>query len=419
MAFIFSLRASSFRFKLALLSLLAIITGMFVSRAMMSIGMILIGLQFFLKPDLADTFKIYYKDKILSLLSLIFICYLLTIFNTDHKAEFWPRLSIKLPLIFMPLGFAALKDMPVRYFKHALYFFLLFSLVTAIISVGMFVIDYEMITESYKHAKVLSNIFNISHIRFSLMLVMSVFVAWYLYTEKYSLFYSAERYLILGGGIFILGFIHLLSVRSGLLAFYATCFVITLSSMFLYKKYLLGAALLLLILLMPLVAYYTVPTIQNKIDYMTLDVSRFFKGKGVARWSDGNRLLSIQIGVELGNEHPLTGLGIGDVEKDMSAYYLKNHSDVPKDYHLIPHNQFVYVYAACGLIGLAVFIWVTLYPFFFKSTYRSIVFLALLVSILTSYLSEATLENQLGVCLFTTFYLIGWSCKSSLKTDNQ
>lgn len=416
MAFIFS---ASFRFKLALWSLLAIIAGMFVSRAMMSIGMILIGLQFFLKPDLAGTFRIYYKDKVLSLLSLVFLCYLLTIFYTEHKEDFWPRLSIKLPLLFMPLGFAALKEMSARYFQHALYFFLLFSLVTAAISVGLFITNYEVITENYKHAKVIPNIFNISHIRFSLMLVIAVFSAWYLYAEKYWLVKPIERYLILGGGIFILGFVHLLSVRSGLLAFYASCFVITVSGMFLYKKYLLGAGLLLLILLMPLLAYYTVPTIQNKVYYMALDVSRFFKGKGAAHWSDGNRLLSIQIGIELGNEHPLTGLGIGDVEKDMSAYYLKNHSDIPKDYHLIPHNQFVYVYTACGIIGLAVFLVVTLYPFFLSITYRSIVFLTLLVSIFTSYLSEATLENQLGVCLFITFYLIGWACKADLKTDNQ
>jgi len=416
LAFILNLQEPSFRYKLALISLLSIIIGMFASRAMMSIGMILIGVQFFLKKDLAETFRLYYRDKILFLLSFIFLIYLISIFNTEHIDDFWPRLTIKLPLLFMPLGFAALKEMPVKYFQHILYAFLLFALITAAISVAMYIMHYQEITESYKSAKVIPNIFGISHIRFSLMLVTACFSALYLFRQEYFLIKKGEKYLIAFAGIFILAFIHLLSVRSGLLAFYATAFAMVASRMIIFRQYLTGAILLLFILLAPFLAYQSIPTVRNKVDYMVTDVSRFLQGKNVNRWSDGNRLLSLQIGIELGKEHLLTGIGAGDVEKDMAVYYEKYHPEISKENHLIPHSQFVYVFTACGLIGLIIFTIVTFYPFFLRTTYYSELFLAVNVIILTSYISEATLENQLGVCLLVTFYLIGWQTKKMPDT---
>lgn len=415
MALIFTLRNPSFRFKLALWSLICIVTGMFVSRAMMSIGMILIGLQFFLKEDLIDTLKIYYKDKVLFLWSFVFFIYLISGLYTEHLEKFWPKLIVKLPLLFMPLGFAALKEMPQKYFHHVLYAFVGWCLFTAITSVGLYVTNYEAITESYKYAKVIPNIFNMSHTRLSLMLVTAVFSAYYLFQKNYFLLYPKfEKYLIVFAGIFILCFIHLLSVRSGLLAFYASCFILALSNMILRKQYKRGAIILIIIIVMPFLAYKTIPTVHHKVDYMITDVGRFFRGEDVNQWSDGNRLLSIRIGIELGKTSPLIGIGIGDVEPEMFAYYSSYHPEIWKDYQLTPHNQFVYVFTACGLIGLILFTIVTLYPLTRKVTYKSMLFLTLVVSLLTSYISEATLENQLGVCLLITFYLIGWQCRDEI-----
>ncbi len=388
---------------------------MFFSRAMMSIGMILIGVQFFLKKDIAETLQTYYKEKVLSMWAFVFLIYLVSILYTEHLEAFWPRLAIKLPLLFMPLGFAALKEMPVKYLQHVLYGFLWLSLITAIISVGLYIADYEEITNSYKAAKVIPNIFNISHIRFSLMLVTAVFAAVYLYHEKYYLVHRREQFLVIFAGLFILAFIHLLSVRSGLLAFYASAFVITLGYMIIQRKYLFGLIMLVLIIVVPVLSYVIVPTVKNKVNYMITDVGRFLDGENVNDWSDGNRLLSLKIGIELGKTHPLTGIGIGDVAPEMSAYYAKHYPEISEKHHIIPHSQFVYVFTACGLIGLVIFLIVTIYPFLLPETYRNILFLAVNVTIFTSYLSEATLENQLGVCLLITFYLIGWQCMKRFK----
>jgi O-antigen ligase len=149
---------------------------------------------------------------------------------------------------------------------------------------------------------------------------------------------------------------------------------------------------------------------------MITDVGRFLKGEDVNQWSDGNRLLSIKIGIEIAKTNPLIGVGIGDLESEMSDYYSIHHPEIWKELQLTPHNQFVYVLATCGLIGLLIFIIVVFYPLTLSITYKSWLFLTVIVSILTSYISEATLENQLGVCLLITFYLIGWQCRE--QTEN-
>ena len=58
---------------------------------------------------------------------------------------------------------------------------------TVVNSLWLFVSNYDAIVESYKYAKTIPNIFEINHIRFSLMLVIALFSAVYLYREHYFL----------------------------------------------------------------------------------------------------------------------------------------------------------------------------------------------------------------------------------------
>jgi O-antigen ligase len=420
---LYILRNPSFRFSLALISFLGIIIGMFASRAMMSIGMVLIGIQFFLKPDLKNTFLDFIKDRKLLFISLIFVLYLISgIYSSDMK-YFTEKLMLKIPLLLMPLGFAALKDIPRQYLLHALAAFVILVFIASVASTVMYIMNFEEITENYKYAKVLPIIFGMNHIRFSLMLALAIFSSFFLYYKKYFVFDDKiEKFLFLGTGIFIFIFLHILSVRSGLLAFYISVFVIILSYIFQKKKYLNGIVLLSLMVITPILMYFAVPTIRNKIDYMIRDISIFMnmKGKGnkANDYSDSNRLLSIKLGIELGNTSPWIGLGLGDVRNEIFKAYTTKYPKVREDRRLIPHNQFVYVYMAVGGIGLLLFCFFCFYPLFLKSSYSGILFISTNTIFISSYLSESTLENQLGVYLFITFYLITYFIDRETNQQN-
>ena len=409
MAFISTKREPGFRYQFALWSLIFIIIGLFVSRAMMSIGMFAIGIQFFLKDDYKKTWEEFYKDKILFYLSLIFFLYLVSgLYSSDMKYYF-ERMSLKLPFLLMPLGFAALKGMPKRFFLHTLATFVLLVFIVAVGSMLMYMMNYKQITENYKYAKVIPVLFKLNHIRYSLMMAVAIFSAYYLYCHQYFIFNKkAERFFFIAAGGFILLFLHLLSVRSGLLAFYASLFVIIVVYIIHKKKYKKGIILLILLMITPIVMYVAVPTIRNKVNYMIKDVSMFMKGKGMNEYSDSNRLLSIKLGIELGNTSPLIGLGVGDVKNEIFKAYETNYPKVLPERRLIPHNQFVFIYMAIGGIGLLLFLFLTFYPLFQNKTYSGFLFLTCNTIFISSYLSEATLENQLGVSLFITFYLISY-----------
>jgi len=175
--------------------------------------------------------------------------------------------------------------------------------------------------------------------------------------------------------------------------------------------------MLLLTVSLPILAYFTIPTLKNKIAYMTRDIQRFSNGENVNYYSDGNRLLSISLGLELANKTPLLGVGIGDVQKKMFKAYDDNHPEISSENRLIPHNQYVYVYLGCGLIGLIGFIIATSMPFFIQEGYTNGLFISIHALLISSFISEATIENQLGVALFSVFYLMSWQT-SATETNN-
>lgn len=158
--------------------------------------------------------------------------------------------------------------------------------------------------------------------------------------------------------------------------------------------------------------YFSVPTLKNKVEYSIVDITRFYKGETANNYSDGNRLLSFKLGIEVGSENPLFGVGVGDVRNKMMTKYKNDHPEISEENRLIPHNQFIFTYAATGIAGLLLFISFTFFPLFYKSSYNNILFLSITIIIVSSYLSEATIENQLGVGIYALFSLIAYQYNS-------
>ena len=79
------------------------------------------------------------------------------------------------------------------------------------------------------------------------------------------------------------------------------------------------------------------------------------------------------------------------------------HSPLKDEFRFRAHNQYLAIAVAFGLIGLALFLFVLLYPWFSsrnRHTYLSLVFLTIM---LLSMFPEDTLETQAGAMLFAFF----------------
>lgn len=378
------------------------LTGIFFSRAMISIGMIGIALLYFFNRGWTKPFTWKQKDLQWFVGLPILIMYLIGVLWTDDYSYWVERIQVKIPLLFLPLGFWAVKDTITRATIDVLIMiFISLCAATALGSFIYYLLHYTEITESYKHAKTIPTI--IEHIRYSLLLTIAFFASIQAYLKSTVMVTKLQKNIVAGLGIFLFLFLHVLSIRSGLLALYATCFLWLLIQVVKSgnKKllWLFPAAAAFLVAM-----YFFVPSLHNKVNYMVRDVNQFVTGKSVNNYSDGNRLLSMKIGVQIGMQHPWIGVGSGDVQQEMNAVYKKDYPDIDEKNWLIPHSQFVYIFTALGLIGFVIFMICLIYPFLNKEVPLDIFCLAVLVSTYTSFLSEATLELQQGIVLMSLLY---------------
>lgn len=337
-----------------------------------------------------------------AVLLLLFFVVLCSGWQTEDW-QFWlQRLRIKLPFLILPIAFLGLPVFSQRQYLALGYYLLLLLFVTCIGIGTNYLFHFEAITESIKHGKSIPTPAN--HIRFSLLLALGILGGtWLAWKQFYWKFYWEKR-LIQGITVFLFGFIFLLAVRSGLVALYAGLLVLLIHYVNTTKNYWKTAVLVGFLLAMPIVAYLTFPSFTAKIGYVQEDLMMHERGKG-ENYSDSGRLTSIQMGMELAKAHPLLGVGAGNLQQEVENLYAKAYPHL-QDAKL-PHNQFVWILAANGLVGLLLFSLAFFYPMFHNGNYRQPLFLAFHVVMFTSFLTESTLETALGVALYVFFLLLG------------
>lgn len=99
----------------------------------------------------------------------------------------------------------------------------------------------------------------------------------------------------------------------------------------------------------------------------------------------------------------ITGVGTGDVQRSFDLYYTDTNSPLTQENRLRSHNYYITVFISFGIIGLLVFLWMHIEYFKVVRDHLELVGLCFLGVILSSYLTEDTLETQVGVTFFAFF----------------
>ncbi|MCS6918079.1 MAG: O-antigen ligase family protein [Chitinophagales bacterium] len=384
------------------LCLAAMIGGLFTVYAMSSIA-IIVWCAYVLLASPVQTFRSFFSDRLLMLLTLVFFIYLFSGLNSTKDPSFYQeRLRIKLPFLALPVCFAGLKNrLLTRQVYALLYLFVFLSVLTALqISLNV-MLHEERLLRMYEMGQMPETPFH--HTRYSLMVAFAFLAVLYLWQKNYVLRYRWERPLQLVAAAFLFFFLHLLAVRSGLLALYLCLIYLLLRSIWQKKNFLHAVAALLVLVLLPVLAYVTIPTLRAKVAYMRYDVSRLLSGQLALNYSDGGRVASILAGWQLFQENWLTGTGIGDLKVEMTA---KLGSDAMAQRLALPHNQFVFVAAGTGIVGLLVFTLAVMLPLIVALLQKNWLFVCFNIIVLSSFLSEATVEEQIGTVFYLLFLLL-------------
>ena len=335
---------------------------------------------------------------------LFFIVLIAGMWSSDEV--YWlERVRIKLPYLILPLAWMMIPKLSSRQFVLINYLLLVVT-TYACLRVGWnYLMNFEAINEGIKMGQAIPT--PISHIRFSLMVALSIVCGILLLVHKMVLQKTVERWFVLVVVIFLFIFIHILSVRSGLVVLYGVVGIMVIARVFIERKWLPGIALLVVIAAVPFIAYLTIPSLYNKVNYALWDLKMYGEGRGEA-YSDSERLQSLKIGWEVAKDNLIFGAGSGDVRSKMFEKY---DNLLPRQNHYkMPHNQYLSVLAGMGLMGLIAFLYAFFFPLSEKRHRHNGWVVCLVVMIALSFLFENTIESARGVAVHMAFLGVFMNC---------
>ncbi len=354
-----------------------------------------------IREDLKTNFRSFLKSYTYISISLVFFVVVLSGINTHNIPEWLHHLKLKIPFLILPFVFYSFDEFhKKRYYRYYYYFIIIMCL--SMLGVALnYMANLDAINLSIKHGKSIPT--PIDHIKFSLMVALTVVTGIVLYWEKIHFKYKWESKIFLVFSLFAFIFLHVLAVRSGIVtAYIALIYLIGYRSWKSNKKY--GILAILGLISIPFIAYIFIPSFQNKINYMKYDMEMYMRGKG-DDFSDAGRIYSYYVALNILNENPLLGIGIGDLREECTKKYEELYPNKNLKFKF-PHNQYLFILSGIGVVGLIMFLIGILYPLLTDKNYKDNLFAVFMVIILTSFLAENTIERSYSTAFYLFFVLI-------------
>ena len=405
------IKGQNLRKNLFLLILSGILICLIFSKYVMSMGLLgLLCLILFTKETEHNLYfgfnkAIFDKNRYLKTWPFAgFILYFLWIFisiiwSSTNIAAWGQDVTGKLSILgiaFIFLHIPRLNTAEIRLIHHSFFGAVLLS---CLLILAVYIPQFDEITFLIRSGRPIPT--PIDHVRFSMMVSYASLSAFAfallipIVSEKARLF--KKLYVFLGVLFFI--FCHMLAVRSGLMLLYLGVGISILYYIIINRAYFIGLIGIILLTLLPIVAYHAVPSFKSKVLYTKYDIEQSLSNKG-ANYSDGDRLRSIQNGMKLWKENVLLGHGAGDYRLRMQAFYNENDQS---GRHLLPHNQWVRSGMAYGLFGVLFLLSGFILALFRKKAFHNILLLLILQIFFFSLLVESNIERYYALVFFLIF----------------
>ena len=108
------------------------------------------------------------------------------------------------------------------------------------------------------------------------------------------------------------------------------------------------------------------------------------------------------------SEHPVIGVGTGDVKAAFDQAYIDRKSQLTPKFRFHAHNEYLTMTVAFGILGGMYFIFSLVFPYIYMRKKKDLLYTAFFIILLISMLTEDTPETQAGVTFmvfFNTFFL--------------
>lgn len=368
-----------------------LIAGLFYSRFMSTLSLVLLclmGLRYFRNERLKNLFL----DRKLLPFCLVFFSVLISYVYSDDQEAIHTAIRVKLPFLFVPICFILLPGI-----RWNITSYLHYWLIASAVLVGMPVVMhalkyYPQMLELISRGQPIPT--PIEHVKYSMInayAAMSALVFLIINPDKL----DRNGRIILGVCfIFLVFFLHILAVRTGLVIFYCSFLVLGVYLGLKQKSAKLISIFVGSLALILFISYLCIPSIRHKVGYMLYDWR-----ESRVEYSDSKRMMSARYAWSLIKESPMLGVGFGDVKKEIGE---KGREDGVMNLDILPHSQFLLTITGSGIIGLGMFV-IGFYMPLVKSMRTSIVgiLLGLLyLNFTLSFLVENSLERSVSVAFF-------------------
>lgn len=148
---------------------------------------------------------------------------------------------------------------------------------------------------------------------------------------------------------------------------------------------------------------WTHPGIYARLSETLFEYGQYRRSNNPNGGSLSQRLEYTRASLYLIKKHPVFGVGTGDIPQAYQQAYNELQSPLEPQYRHKAHNQYLSITVGFGVVGLALFLFVLLYPYFAYKENRTLLYTLFLVIILISMLPEDTIESQAGVSFYAFF----------------
>lgn len=333
--------------------------------------------------------------------------YLLSFYNSENHSEYFKVIKNKIPYLFIPLSLVSVDKLSKQQLIYIQYFFIVCCLYSSGWSYFQYLQNSEIYTDLYARGEVIPTL--IHHVSLAVLLCFAVILVLNNSVYKTGKFEKLINVLLL---IWFTYFLHILSVRTGILLLYVSLFLYGAILLITQKKIVITVSLLLLLILSSVISYHKIPTIKSKIAYTFYGIEQYQNKQDTANVvSDSRRILSDKIGIEILQKNKLSGVGIGDIKDEMHIIYKQRYPQFKVEVYSHIHNQYLYTMCGVGLLTGSLFCILLLLPMIQFIRDKNYVFILLYGMLLMVMLWEPFIESQIGNSIFFVVCCVGFLSK--------
>lgn len=150
--------------------------------------------------------------------------------------------------------------------------------------------------------------------------------------------------------------------------------------------------------------YLTTNSLEVRLHKIMWEFDNYAKGMNPQGNSVAQRIEFWKAGWYIFLNHPIVGVGTGDVPTAFDRAYDKIGTLLGEPYRLRGHNQYLTIALTFGALGLFWFIVALLIPFFTNRCSKRYFYIAFFTILASSMINEDTLETQIGAT-FAMFFM--------------